>query len=208
MNYQLELEKILKEEEGKTPKLLLHACCGPCSSYVIEYLNKYFDITILYYNPNISPQEEFTKRLKEIERLIKEIPHENKLELIEGRYDYNEFINISKGLEDCPEGGERCFKCYRLRLEESAKYAKENNYDYFGTTLSISPYKNSKKLNEIGEELSNKYGIKYLYSDFKKKNGYRRSIELSNEYNLYRQDYCGCIYSKEEKIKKDKEKGF
>ena len=208
MNYQLELEKILKEEEGKTPKLLLHACCGPCSSYVIEYLNKYFDITILYYNPNISPQEEFTKRLKEIERLIKEIPHENKLELIEGRYDYNEFTNISKGLEDCPEGGERCFKCYRLRLEESAKYAKENNYDYFGTTLSISPYKNSKKLNEIGEELSNKYGIKYLYSDFKKKNGYRRSIELSNEYNLYRQDYCGCIYSKEEKIKKDKEKGF
>ena len=208
MNYQLELEKILKEEEGKTPKLLLHACCGPCSSYVIEYLNKYFDITILYYNPNISPQEEFTKRLKEIERLIKEIPHENKLELIEGRYNYNEFTNISKGLEDCPEGGERCFKCYRLRLEESAKYAKENNYDYFGTTLSISPYKNSKKLNEIGEELSNKYGIKYLYSDFKKKNGYRRSIELSNEYNLYRQDYCGCIYSKEEKIKKDKEKGF
>ena len=208
MNYQLELEKILKEEEGKTPKLLLHACCGPCSSYVIEYLNKYFDITILYYNPNISPQEEFTKRLKEIKRLIKEIPHENKLELIEGRYDYNEFTNISKGLEDCPEGGERCFKCYRLRLEESAKYAKENNYDYFGTTLSISPYKNSKKLNEIGEELSNKYGIKYLYSDFKKKNGYRRSIELSNEYNLYRQDYCGCIYSKEEKIKKDKEKGF
>ena len=208
MNYQLELEKILKEEEGKTPKLLLHACCGPCSSYVIEYLNKYFDITILYYNPNISPQEEFTKRLKEIERLIKEIPHENKLELIEGRYDYNEFTNISKGLEDCPEGGERCFKCYRLRLEESAKYAKENNYDYFGTTLSISPYKNSKKLNEIGEELSNKYGIKYLYSDFKKKNGYRRSIELSNEYNLYRQDYCGCIYSKEKKKKKDKEKGF
>ena len=199
MNYQLELEKILKEEEGNTPKLLLHACCGPCSSYVIEYLNKYFDITILYYNPNISPQEEFTKRLKEIERLVNEIPHKNKLELIEGRYDYNEFINISKGLEDCPEGGERCFKCYRLRLEESARYAKDNNYDYFGTTLSISPYKNSKKLNEIGEDLSKKYGIKYLYSDFKKKNGYRRSIELSNEYNLYRQDYCGCVYSKEER---------
>ena len=208
MNYQIEMEKIIDNEKGKIPKLLLHACCAPCSSAVIESISKYFDITILYYNPNIYPQEEFKKRFNELDRLIHEEPHKNNISLVEGRYNYDEFLNISKGLEDVPEGGERCFKCYRLRLEESAKYAKENNFDYFGTTLSISPYKNSQKLNEIGKELSEKYGIKYLYSDFKKKNGYKRSIELSKEYNLYRQDYCGCTYSKEERRRKVEEKGF
>ena len=208
MNYQIEMEKIIDNEKGKIPKLLLHACCAPCSSAVIESISNYFDITILYYNPNIYPQEEFKKRFNELDRLIHEEPHKNNISLVEGRYNYDEFLNISKGLEDVPEGGERCFKCYRLRLEESAKYAKENNFDYFGTTLSISPYKNSQKLNEIGKELSEKYGIKYLYSDFKKKNGYKRSIELSKEYNLYRQDYCGCTYSKEERKRKVEERGF
>ena len=208
MNYQIEMEKIIDNEKGKIPKLLLHACCAPCSSAVIESISNYFDITILYYNPNIYPQEEFKKRFNELDRLIHEEPHKNNIFLVEGRYNYDEFLNISKGLEDVPEGGERCFKCYRLRLEESAKYAKENNFDYFGTTLSISPYKNSQKLNEIGKELSEKYGIKYLYSDFKKKNGYKRSIELSKEYNLYRQDYCGCTYSKEERKRKVEERGF
>ena len=194
MNYQLEMEKIINQKQGN--KLLLHACCAPCSSYVLEYLTNYFYITILYYNPNIYPKEEFDKRYQELNRLIKELPHSNSISLIEGRYDYNEFLNIAKGLESVPEGGERCFKCYELRMREAAKYAKEHNFDYFTTTLSISPYKNSNKLNEIGKKLEDELGVKYLYADFKKKNGYKRSIELSKEYNLYRQDYCGCIYSK------------
>ena len=195
MNYQLEMDKILESLDSKK-RLLLHACCEPCSSYVLEYLTNYFDITILYYNPNIYPKEEFDKRFEELTKLIKELPHSNSIELIEGRYDYNDFLNIAKGREHIPEGGERCFKCYELRMREAAEYAKNNNYDYFTTTLSISPYKNSNKLNEIGELLEKELGIKYLYADFKKKNGYKRSIELSKEYNLYRQDYCGCIYSK------------
>ena len=194
MNYQLEMEKIINQKQGN--KLLLHACCAPCSSYVLEYLTNYFYITILYYNPNIYPKEEFDKRYQELSRLIKDLPHNNSISLIEGRYDYNEFLNIAKGLESVPEGGERCFKCYELRMREAAKYAKEHNFDYFTTTLSISPYKNSNKLNEIGKKLEDELGVKYLYADFKKKNGYKRSIELSREYNLYRQDYCGCIYSK------------
>ena len=194
MNYQLEMEKIINQKQGN--KLLLHACCAPCSSYVLEYLTNFFDITILYYNPNIYPKEEFDKRYQELSRLIKDLPHNNSISLIEGRYDYNEFLNIAKGLESVPEGGERCFKCYELRMREAAKYAKEHNFDYFTTTLSISPYKNSNKLNEIGKKLEDELGVKYLYADFKKKNGYKRSIELSREYNLYRQDYCGCIYSK------------
>ena len=194
MNYQLEMEKIINNKKGN--KLLIHACCAPCSSYVLEYLINYFDITILYYNPNIYPKEEFDKRFSELNKFIKEFPHSNKIDLIKGHYDYNEFLNIAKGLEDVPEGGERCFKCYELRMRESAVYAKNNNFDYFTTTLSISPYKNSNKLNEIGEKLEKELDIKYLYADFKKKNGYKRSIELSKEYNLYRQNYCGCIYSK------------
>ena len=176
MNYQLEMDKILESLDSKK-RLLLHACCAPCSSYVLEYLTNYFDITILYYNPNIYPKEEFDKRFEELTKLIKELPHSNSIELIEGRYDYNDFLNIAKGREHIPEGGERCFKCYELRMREAAEYAKNNNYDYFTTTLSISPYKNSNKLNEIGELLEKELGIKYLYADFKKKNGYKRSIE-------------------------------
>lgn len=202
MNYQLVLDDTLKKivSEGTRPKLLLHVCCAPCSSYVLEYLNKYFDITVFYYNPNISSYEEYQKRLNEENRFVKEYPFENKINIVAGEYDNNLFEATIKGLENEKEGGARCFKCYRLRLEESVKYAKENGFDYFTTTLTISPYKNSKVLNEIGHELESIYNVKYLYSDFKKKNGYKRSIELSHQYNLYRQDYCGCIYSVRNKI--------
>ena len=205
MNYQLKLDEILKENKEKTPTLLLHSCCAPCSSYVLVYLTNYFYITILFYNPNITSKEEYDKRFNELKRLVEELPHSNKIEIINCRYEPKEFVDIAKGLEMAPEGGERCFKCYRLRLEEAAKYAKENNYDFFTTTLSISPHKNANKLNEIGEELSNIYKINYLYSDFKKKGGYQRSIELSKKYDLYRQDFCGCIYSKIERDKQKKE---
>ena len=202
MNYQIILDETLKEivKNKKKPKLLLHVCCAPCSSYVLEYLNKYFDITVFYYNPNISTKEEYNKRYNEEIRFVKEYPFDNKIKVINGEYDNDKYEELIKGFEDEKEGGPRCFKCYRLRLEESAKYAKENKYDYFTTTLTISPYKNSKVLNDIGHELSEIYGIKYLYSDFKKKNGYKRSIELSREYNLYRQDYCGCKYSVRNRI--------
>lgn len=201
MNYQIVLDKTLKEiDENNKPKLLLHVCCAPCSSYVLEYLNKYFDITVFYYNPNISSLDEYNKRLKEEERFVKEYPFKNEIKVVRGRYENERFEEMIKGLEKEKEGGPRCFKCYRLRLLESAKYAKENNFDYFTTTLTISPYKNATVLNEIGHELEELYNIKYLYSDFKKKNGYKRSIELSHEYNLYRQDYCGCTYSVRNKI--------
>lgn len=196
INYQLKMEEIIKENINKTPTLLLHSCCGPCSSYVLEYLTNYFKITILYYNPNISPYDEYKKRLEEQVRLINNLPVKNKVDLLECDYDNIEFEKIVKGLENEKEGGSRCHKCYRLRLEKTAKLAKENNFDYFSTTLTVSPYKNSKVLNEIGKSLSELYNVKYLYSDFKKKEGYKRSIELSRIYNLYRQDYCGCIYSK------------
>ena len=202
MNYQIILDKTLDDivKNNMKPKLLLHVCCAPCSSYVLEYLTKYFDITVFYYNPNISSIDEYNKRLIEEERFVKEYPFNQIIKVIHGKYDNEKFEETIKGLENEKEGGVRCFKCYRLRLEESAKYAKENKFDYFTTTLSISPYKNSDKLNEIGHELEEEYGIKYLYSDFKKKNGYKRSIELSREYNLYRQDYCGCVYSLKNKI--------
>ena len=195
IDYQKKLEEILNEiKEPK--KLLLHSCCAPCSSYVLEYLSKYFKITVFYYNPNISIKEEFEKRLKEQVRLINEMDTVNKIDIIEGKYENDKYEETIKGLENEKEGGNRCFKCYRLRMEETAKLAKKLNYDYFTTTLSISPYKNAAKLNEIGEDLEKEYNIKYLYSDFKKKNGYKRSIELSKIYKLYRQNYCGCIYSK------------
>lgn len=197
-NYQKILEKELEkiQKSNKTPNLLLHSCCGPCSSYVIEYLTKYFNITILYYNPNISPQEEYEKRKEEQIKLINIIPKTNKVNIIDCDYDNDKYEKIIKGLEKEPERGKRCTKCFNLRLEKTAEIASKNNYDYFGTTLTVSPYKNAKLLNEIGAELEKKYKIKYLYSDFKKKNGYKRSIELSNKYKLYRQNYCGCIYSK------------
>ena len=187
------------QKSNKTPNLLLHSCCGPCSSYVIEYLTKYFNITILYYNPNISPQEEYEKRKEEQIKLINIIPKTNKVNIIDCDYDNDKYEKIIKGLEKEPERGKRCTKCFNLRLEKTAEIASKNNYDYFGTTLTVSPYKNAKLLNEIGAELEKKYKIKYLYSDFKKKNGYKRSIELSQEYGLYRQDYCGCPFSKRDK---------
>ncbi len=197
MNYDLEMEKEIKNLKGK-PSLLLHACCAPCSSAVLERIAKYFDITILYYNPNITQQEEYEKRLKEIENFVKKINIKN-IKVLRGRYNPKEFFDIATGLEEEKERGKRCYKCYELRLEETAKIAEQKNFDYFTTTLSISPHKNSNWLNEIGQNLNKKYIPKYLYADFKKKNGYKRSIELSKKYHLYRQDYCGCIYSKKER---------
>lgn len=201
LNYQKEMEKILTRitKEQKVPRLLLHSCCAPCSSYVLEYLSEFFEITIFYYNPNISPESEYRKRVEEQRRLISELSVKYPVSFAEGNYDYPKFLELSKGLEAVPEGGERCFKCYRLRLTEAARVAKEGGYDYFTTTLSISPLKKADKLNEIGGELAEQYGVPYLFSDFKKRNGYKRSIELSREYGLYRQDYCGCGYSKAER---------
>lgn len=197
-NYQVMLDKTIKElqKEGKHPSLLLHSCCGPCSSYVMEYLAQYFDITIFYYNPNIAPEAEFRFRAEEQERLIGEMGLGVKYRL--GNYDPERFFALAEGLEDQPEGGERCFRCYRLRLEETAKAAKDGGFDYFTTTLSISPHKNAQVLNELGREIAEATGTSYLFSDFKKKNGYRRSCELSIEFDLYRQDYCGCPFSKAE----------
>ena len=198
-NYQRELEQLMSGiEPGHVPSLLLHACCAPCSSYCLEYLSQYFSITVLFYNPNISPAAEYQKRVDEIKRLISELPAKNKISLIEGRYLPEEFYTSVKGLENEPEGGKRCHVCYELRLHEAAVVAKELGYDYFTTTLSISPLKDADKLNEIGKKLSDEYAISYLYSDFKKKNGYKRSIELSKEYKLYRQNFCGCVFSKRE----------
>ena len=204
MNYQKVMDDIIEVEKSKKtkPTLLLHACCAPCSSYVLEYLSSFFKITILFYNPNISPYKEFKKRYVELEKLLKEMPNSNDIKLVEVGYDDSEFYAFAKPLSGEKEGGNRCFKCYELRLRKACLYAKENNFDYFTTTLSISPYKNSNKLNEIGESLQKQYNVKYLYADFKKKNGYKRSIELSKIYNLYRQDYCGCVYSKIERDNK------
>lgn len=199
MNYQKELEKLLVklEKEGRTPRLLLHSCCAPCSSYVLEYLSKHFEITVFYYNPNIFPESEYTKRILEQQTLIGEMKYP--VSFIAGNYDKEKFYEMAKGLEHLKEGKERCFKCYALRLEETARLAREGEFDYFTTTLSISSMKNADKLNEIGTMLGRKYGVEYLQSDFKKKNGYKRSIELSKEYDLYRQDYCGCVYSMQER---------
>lgn len=201
INYQKELDKTLVAlaMENRVPTLLLHSCCAPCSSYVLEYLSQYFKITVFYYNPNIYPPEEYDKRVEEQERFIRESndsPNRTyPVEFIAGTYEPKAFYEAVKGLEKEPEGGERCFVCYRQRLEEAAKLAKEQGFDYFTTTLSISPMKNAAKLNEIGGELADEYGVPYLFSDFKKKNGYKRSIELSAGYGLYRQDYCGCVFS-------------
>lgn len=210
-NYQLKLDKILQEVTNKTkaggriPTLLLHSCCAPCSSYVLEYLSNYLLITIFYYNPNISEEREYRKRVAEQKRLIEEMPLKNPVSFLEGNYNPQEFLDAVKGLEQLGERSARCYACYRLRLERAAKMAKENGFDYFTTTLSISPYKNAAWLNEIGEMLQQEYEIEYLYADFKKKNGYKRSIELSEQYQLYRQDFCGCRFSKtEEEMRKQK----
>lgn len=195
--YKLGLKELESIKEPK--RLLLHSCCAPCSSHVISYLTKYFDITILYYNPNISPKEEYDKRKQEQIRLIKEIDKTNKIDIIDCDYDNDLYESSIKGYENCPERGDRCTICFNLRLDKTAQIASENNYDYFCTTLTVSPYKNSKLINEIGLAKQKKYNVKWLYSDFKKENGYKHSIELSHKYGLYRQDYCGCKYSVREK---------
>ena len=198
INYQKKLDDTLCniKKNGKTPVLLLHVCCAPCSSYVIEYLTHYFNIVIFFYNPNISPDKEYVYRLEEVKRLVNEIPLENSVEIIEGEYNPQLFYELAKGLEALPERSERCQKCISHRLEIAAETAKKIDADYFTTTLTISPYKDSEFINSAGGEISEKYNVSYLFSDFKKKNGYKRSIQLSAEYNLYRQSFCGCIYSK------------
>lgn len=194
INYQLELEKEITKLKHR-PTLLLHACCAPCSSYCLEYLQKYFDITVLFYNPNIYPEDEYSLRADELVRFIKEMGFNN-IKTITCEFNPQEFYDAVKGFEDSAEGGERCKRCYRLRLQKTAEIAKENGYEYFCTTLSISPLKSAQALCEIGSELADTYSVKYLLSDFKKKGGYQRSIQLSKQYKLYRQNYCGCVFSK------------
>ena len=203
MNYELMMQEQMKNsKEGS--KLLLHACCGPCSSTCLERLGNFFDISIFYYNPNITEKNEYDKRVIEIKKFINSFKTKYPIKLIEGRYEPKEFFDIARGLEKEPERGKRCYKCYDLRLKETAKIADELGFDFFATTLTLSPYKKTDWLNEIGESLNKKYNSTYLYTDFKKKNGYKRSIELSKEYNMYRQDYCGCIYSKRDYLERKK----
>ncbi len=212
MNFQKMLEELLEElraqkESGhakRPPRLLLHSCCAPCSSYVLEYLSSWFEITDLFYNPNIEPEEEYRHREEELERLIGRMNPVYPVTFVRGKYDPERFHEAIRGLEHIREGGERCFACYRLRMEEAAVYAAQGGYDYFTTTLSISPLKRADKINEIGLFLEEKYGVKHLPSDFKKKGGYQRSIVLSKEYGLYRQDYCGCVYSRAERMERKK----
>ena len=208
-NYQKELEKKLEELQsgGGVPTLFLHSCCAPCSSYVLEYLSRYFEITVFYYNPNITEDAEYRKRVIEQKRLIgifNAMGDAYPIEIVEGDYVPEQFFAMSRGYEKCPEGGERCFRCYEMRLRETALQAKKAEADYFTTTLTISPLKNAAKINEIGQQLSEELEVPFLPSDFKKKNGYKRSVELSKEYDLYRQDYCGCIFSKAEREEHEK----
>ena len=208
-NVQKELDALLEKlPKDKPPRLLLHACCAPCSSYVLEYLSQYFFITLLFYNPNISPQTEYEKRYAELLRLVKEQPHRFPVSVVPCGYDPESFFSAVHGLESLPEGGARCAVCYRMRLEAAARAAKDGGFDYFTTTLSISPLKDAEKLNAIGAELSGEYGVPYLYSDFKKKEGYKRSVALSREYGLYRQNYCGCIFSKQEAEHREEQKRY
>lgn len=182
--------------KGNTPSLLLHACCAPCSSYCVEYLSEYFDITVFFYNPNIDSLQEYERRVSEEERFLSSFPAKRPVRLVSEIYEPKEFYEAAKGLEDEPEGGKRCEKCFYLRLSKTAAYAKEYGFDYFTTTLSISPLKNASLLNSIGDELSKEYGVPYLFSEFKKRGGFQRSTELSKEYGLYRQNYCGCVFSR------------
>lgn len=209
-NYSRELEELLRglEKSGEVPTLLLHVCCAPCSSAVLEYLSHYFSISILYYNPNISPEAEYEKRKAELERLTASMPMERPVTLLPCGYDGEAFREAAAGFEDCPEGGERCMRCFRLRLRRAAEEAARRGFDYFTTTLSISPLKNADALNRIGEEVGRELGVKHLPSDFKKKDGYKRSLELSREYSLYRQDYCGCVYSKAERQRQKERRGL
>ena len=206
INYQKELDKLISgfNKEGVVPSLLLHSCCGPCSSYCIEYLSQYFDVTVFYYNPNIYPDDEYYHRVKEQKRFIEAFPTKHPVAFIEGDYDKEHFYEIAKGLEHEPEKGARCHKCYDLRLRRTAFVAKEKGFDFFTTTLTISPMKDSQVLNEIGIRISEEVGVKWLPSDFKKKEGYKRSTELSKEYDMYRQDYCGCVFSfRERQLQKE-----
>lgn len=208
INYQKELEKLIQqlEKENKVPSLCLHSCCAPCSTYVIEYLSQYFKVTVFYYNPNIDEKDEYLKRAAEQERLISEMVTKYPVQFAEGSYDVEAYHKKAKPLAKEPEGGARCTVCYEMRLDNTAQYAKAHGFEYFTTTLTISPMKNAKKLNEIGLSLEEVYGVKYLASDFKKKEGYKKSVALSEKHHLYRQDYCGCSYSKAEALQRDKQK--
>ncbi len=206
-NYQKELDRLLEslEQQNRVPSLLMHSCCAPCSSYCLSYLAEYFYITVFYYNPNIAPEEEYRKRVREQMRLIRELETKYPISFAEGEYEPEIFYQMAKGLEQLEEGGSRCFLCYELRQRKAAEYAKAHEFDFFTTTLSVSPHKNADKLNEIGRMLSGEYEIPYLFSDFKKRGGYQKSIELSRQFGLYRQDYCGCEFSKRERFKKKAE---
>ena len=209
INYQRELDKVIAahEKNGEVPRLLLHVCCAPCSSYCLEYLTQYFEVTVFYYNPNISIKEEYLHRLNEEKRLVSQMPFKNPVTVVEGSYDPHVFFDAVKGLEHEPEGGKRCEKCFELRLNAAAQLAKGGGYDYFTTTLTISPLKNAQLLNTIGAAAGESFGVPWLYSDFKKKEGYKRSIVLSREYDLYRQNYCGCVFSKSKTENEDQQSG-
>lgn len=207
-NYAKELERLIQklQQEGKVPRLLLHACCAPCSSAVLEYLSQYFAITLLYYNPNIAPLEEYQKREAELRRLVSQMKFTHPVELLPCQYDGQAFVQAARGLEGEPEGGKRCEACFRLRLRYAAQEAARLRFDYYTTTLSISPMKNAPLLNQLGEEIGKEFGVAHLPSDFKKKDGYKRSVQLSKEYDLYRQDYCGCAFSKAQRQREKEER--
>lgn len=207
-NYTKELERLIQklQQEGKVPRLLLHACCAPCSSAVLEYLSQYFAITLLYYNPNIAPLEEYQKREAELRRLVSQMKFTHPVELLPCQYDGQAFVQAARGLEGEPEGGKRCEACFRLRLRYAAQEAARLHFDYYTTTLSISPMKNAPLLNQLGEEIGREFGVAHLPSDFKKKDGYKRSVQLSKEYDLYRQDYCGCAFSKAQRQREKEER--
>lgn len=207
-NYAKELERLIQklQQEGKVPRLLLHACCAPCSSAVLEYLSQYFAITLLYYNPNIAPLEEYQKREAELRRLVSQMKFIHPVELLPCQYDGQAFVQAARGLEGEPEGGKRCEACFRLRLRYAAQEAARLRFDYYTTTLSISPMKNALLLNQLGEEIGREFGVAHLPSDFKKKDGYKRSVQLSKEYDLYRQDYCGCAFSKAQRQREKEER--
>lgn len=207
-NYAKELEQLIQklQQEGKVPRLLLHACCAPCSSAVLEYLSQYFAITLLYYNPNIAPLEEYQKREAELRRLVSQMKFIHPVELLPCQYDGQAFVQAARGLEGEPEGGKRCEACFRLRLRYAAQEAARLRFDYYTTTLSISPMKNAPLLNQLGEEIGREFGVAHLPSDFKKKDGYKRSVQLSKEYDLYRQDYCGCAFSKAQRQREKEER--
>ena len=207
-NYAKELEQLIQklQQEGKVPRLLLHACCAPCSSAVLEYLSQYFAITLLYYNPNIAPLEEYQKREAELRRLVSQMKFTHPVELLPCQYDGQAFVQVARGLEGEPEGGKRCEACFRLRLRYAAQEAARLRFDYYTTTLSISPMKNAPLLNQLGEEIGREFGVAHLPSDFKKKDGYKRSVQLSKEYDLYRQDYCGCAFSKAQRQREKEER--